>query len=146
RPFFLYFAPVAPHLPAIPARRDWGKLVNLTPLHSPDYDQRHLSKEPWSSWHKDMLSAARRLFYDNIRLRQEESLLALDRGVRRIVRALRARHELDHTVILYTSDNGFLWGEHRLGGKVWPYEESTHVPLIVRVPWIHQAERNTRPV
>jgi arylsulfatase A-like enzyme len=146
RPFFLYFAPVAPHLPAIPARRDWGKLVNLTPLHSPDYDQRHLSKEPWSSWHKDMLSAARRLFYDHIRLRQEESLLALDRGVRRIVRALRARRELDHTVILYTSDNGFLWGEHRLGGKVWPYEESTHVPLIVRVPWIHQAERNARPV
>jgi arylsulfatase A-like enzyme len=146
RPFFLYFAPVAPHLPAIPARQDWGKLVNLSPLHSPDYDQRHLNNEPWSSWHRDMLSAARRLFYDHIRLRQEESLLALDRGVRSVVRALRQRHELDHTVILYTSDNGFLWGEHRLGGKVWPYEESTHVPLIVRTPWIHHAETNDRPV
>ena len=51
-----------------------------------------------------------------------------------VVQALRARHELNRTVILYTSDNGFLWGEHRLGGKVWPFEESTHVPLIIRYP------------
>jgi len=54
-PFFLYFAPVAPHLPAIPARRDWGKLENLTPHHSPDYNQRNVGKEPWRFWHKDML-------------------------------------------------------------------------------------------
>ena len=38
-------------------------------------------------------------------------------------------------MIFYTSDNGFLWGEHRLGGKLWPYEPSTHVPLVVRTPW-----------
>ena len=38
-------------------------------------------------------------------------------------------------MIVYTSDNGFLWGEHRLGGKLWPYRASTHVPLIVRTPW-----------
>jgi len=49
-------------------------------------------------------------------------------------------------VILYTSDNGFLWGEHRLGGKIWPYEESTHVPLIVRAPWTTHATRNSQPV
>jgi arylsulfatase A-like enzyme len=145
-PFFLYFAPVAPHLPAIPAKRDWGKLQNLAPLHSPDYDQRNIGKEPWRFWHKDMLKVAAQLFYNQIRIRQEESLLALDRSVGRVVRALKARHELDHTVILYTSDNGFLWGEHRLGGKVWPYEESTHVPLIVRAPWIHSAEVNSEPV
>ena len=146
RPFFLYFAPVAPHLPAIPARRDWGKLENLAPLHSPDYDQRNIGREPWRYWHRDMLKVAAQLFINRVRLRQEESLLALDRSVARVVHALRARHELDHTVILYTSDNGFLWGEHRLGGKVWPYEESTHVPLIVRAPWIHSAEVNRAPV
>jgi arylsulfatase A-like enzyme len=49
-------------------------------------------------------------------------------------------------VILYTSDNGFLWGEHRLGGKVWPFQESTHVPLIVRTPWTTTPERNNQPV
>ena len=145
-PFFLYFAPVAPHLPAIPARRDWGKLENLTPHHSPDYNQRNVGKEPWRFWHKDMLSAAAQLYINHIRIRQEESLLALDRSVKSVVQALRARHELNRTVIVYTSDNGFLWGEHRLGGKVWPYEESTRVPLIVRTPWTHVAKVNNAPV
>jgi len=145
-PFFLYFAPVAPHLPAIPAPRDRGKLENLAPINSPDFDQRNVGKEPWRFWHKKMLSAAAELYINHVRIRQEESLLALDRSVRSVVQALKARHELNRTVILYTSDNGFLWGEHRLGGKIWPYEESTHVPLIVRTPWTHRARYNSRPM
>jgi N-acetylglucosamine-6-sulfatase len=145
-PFFLYFAPVAPHLPAIPAKRDQGKLENIAPIHSPAFNQRNIGKEPWRFWHKDLLSVAAQLYINRVRVRQEESLLALDRSVRSVVRALRARHELKNTVILYTSDNGFLWGEHRLGGKVWPYQESTHVPLIVRAPWTTTARRNNQPV
>ena len=145
-PFFLYFAPVAPHLPAIPDKRDQGKLENIAPIHSPAFNQRNVGKEPWRFWHKDLLSAAAQLYINHVRIRQEESLLALDRSVRSVVQALKARHELNRTVILYTSDNGFLWGEHRLGGKVWPYEESTHVPLIVRTPWTKIPERNNQPV
>ncbi len=146
RPFFLYFAPVAPHLPAIPAPKDQGKLENIAPIHSPAFNQRNIGKEPWRFWHKDLLSAAAQLYINHVRIRQEESLLALDRSVHSVVQALKARHELNRTVIVYTSDNGFLWGEHRLGGKVWPYEESTHVPLIVRTPWTHSAQRNNQPV
>jgi N-acetylglucosamine-6-sulfatase len=145
-PFFLYFAPVAPHLPAIPAKRDQGKLENIAPIHDPAFNQRNIGKEPWRFWHKHMLNAAAQLYINHVRIRQEESLLALDRSVRSVVQALKARHELNHTVILYTSDNGFLWGEHRLGGKVWPFEESTHVPLIVRAPWTTTAKRNNQPV
>jgi N-acetylglucosamine-6-sulfatase len=146
RPFFLYFAPVAPHLPAIPSKRDQGKLENIAPIHSPAFNQRNIGKEPWRFWHKDMLSAAAQLYINHVRIRQQESLLALDRSVRSVVQALRDRHELKHTVIVYTSDNGFLWGEHRLGGKVWPYQESTHVPLIVRAPWTNTPLRNNQPV
>jgi arylsulfatase A-like enzyme len=145
-PFFLYFAPVAPHLPAIPAPKDQGKLENIAPIHSPAFNQRNIGKEPWRFWHKGLLSAAAQLYINHVRIRQEESLLALDRSVGSVVQALRARHELNRTVILYTSDNGFLWGEHRLGGKIWPYQESTHVPLIVRTPWTHSAKRNNQPV
>jgi arylsulfatase A-like enzyme len=145
-PFFLYFAPVAPHLPAIPAPGDRGKLENIAPIHSPAFNQRNIGKEPWRFWHKNLLNAAAQLYENHVRIRQEESLLALDRSVRSIVQALRARHELNRTVIVYTSDNGFLWGEHRLGGKVWPYQESTHVPLIVRTPWTTTPQRNNQPV
>jgi arylsulfatase A-like enzyme len=146
KPFFLYYAPVAPHLPAIPAKRDQGKLENIAPINSPAFNQRNIGKEPWRFWHKDMLKAAAQLYINHVRIRQLEALLALDRGVKRIVAELKARHELDHTVILYTSDNGFLWGEHRLGGKIWPYQESTHVPLIVRAPWTTHATTNSQPV
>jgi arylsulfatase A-like enzyme len=146
-PFFLYFAPVAPHLPAIPAPGDQNKLENIAPIHSPAFNQRNIGKEPWRFWHKEMLSVAAQLYINHhVRERQEESLLALDRSVRSVVQALKARHELNRTVILYTSDNGFLWGEHRLGGKVWPYQESTHVPLIVRAPWTTTPTRNNQPV
>jgi N-acetylglucosamine-6-sulfatase len=145
-PFFLYFAPVAPHLPAIPAKQDQGKLENIAPIHSPAFNQRNIGKEPWRFWHKDLLSAGAQLYINHVRIRQEESLLALDRSVRSVVQALKERHELQHTVIIYTSDNGFLWGEHRLGGKVWPYQESTHVPLIVRAPWTTKPLRNNQPV
>jgi N-acetylglucosamine-6-sulfatase len=146
KPFFLYYAPVAPHLPAIPAKRDQGKLENIAPIHSPAFNQRNIGKEPWRFWHKDMLKVAAQLYINHVRIRQLESLLAIDRGVKRIVAELKARHELDHTVIVYTSDNGFLWGEHRLGGKIWPYQESTNVPLIVRAPWTTSPTTNTQPV
>jgi arylsulfatase A-like enzyme len=135
RPFFLYFAPVAPHLPAIPAPRDQQKLEDIAPLHTPSIDEQDIGDKPWAAWHEKELQAAASLYQDDVRKRQLESLLALDRSVASIVRTLKQRHELNDTVIVYTSDNGFLWGQHRLGGKLWPYEESTHVPLVVRTPW-----------
>jgi len=146
KPFFLYFAPVAPHLPAIPAPQDMHKLEDLAPLHSPAFDERSIGDKPWSYWHRGMMKTAAIVYENDVRRRQLESLLSLDRSVERIVAALKRRHVLNRTVILYTSDNGFLWGEHRLGGKLWPYEESTHVPLIVRTPWARHGTVNSEPV
>ncbi|HEX7084692.1 MAG TPA: sulfatase [Gaiellaceae bacterium] len=135
QPFFLYFAPVTPHLPAIPAPRDQGKLEDLAPLDSPAFAEKNIGDKPWRAWHQKVLQAAADVYQDHVRERQLESLLSLDRSVATIVSALKRRGELNNTVIVYTSDNGFLWGEHRLGGKIWPYEDSTHVPLVVRTPW-----------
>jgi len=68
-----------------------------------------------------------------------ESLLSVDRMVRTLVDILRERAVLDRTVIAFTSDNGLMLGEHRFLTKVWPYEESIRVPLIVRTPWTEAA-------
>ena len=135
KPFFLYFAPVAPHLPATPAPEDVGRFKDLPPLHDPAIDEKDISDKPWARWHGRLLTGGATSYTNQVRAHQLESLLGVDRAVGRIVDELRARGELDRTVIFYTSDNGFLWGEHRLGGKIWPYEPSTHVPLIVRTPW-----------
>jgi N-acetylglucosamine-6-sulfatase len=135
KPFFLYFAPVAPHLPAVPAPQDAHALAKLAPLTSPSLNQSDVAGEPWAAWHSRTITTAGVSYTDAVRRHQLQSLLSLDRAVKRIVGTLATRHLLDRTVIFYTSDNGFLWGEHRLGGKLWPYQESTHVPLIVRTPW-----------
>jgi N-acetylglucosamine-6-sulfatase len=78
--------------------------------------------------------------------RQIRTLRELDRQVGTIVHTLEKRGVLDHTIIIFASDNGFLWGEHRLGGKIWPYEESIRVPLVVRVPWQRSARKDAHMV
>jgi arylsulfatase A-like enzyme len=72
----------------------------------------------------------------NYRARRE-SLLAVDEGVRDIVGALKRNGVLDRTYILFTSDNGFLLGEHRVrSGKMLVYDPSTGVPLLIRGPGV----------
>ena len=66
-----------------------------------------------------------------------ESLLAVDDAVASIVGTLRATGELDDTLILFTSDNGFFHGEHRVPeGKVLLYEPSIRLPLLMRGPGV----------
>jgi arylsulfatase A-like enzyme len=66
-----------------------------------------------------------------------ESLLAVDDAVGKIVAELRRLKILDRTVIVFTSDNGFMEGQHRvITGKQMVYEPSIRVPLIMRGPGI----------
>ena len=134
-PFFLYFAPIAPHLPATPPP---GAATASEPsLESGRPSTRTTSAtSPGGALHPNKLRPKAISFLEHsIQERQLEALQSVDRSIEEIVAALKRRGLLDRTVILYASDNGFLWGEHRLGGKVWPYEESIRVPLVVRTPW-----------
>jgi N-acetylglucosamine-6-sulfatase len=66
-----------------------------------------------------------------------ESLRSIDEGVKLIVDTLGGLHRLRNTYIIFTSDNGFFYGEHRLtGGKFLAYEPATHLPLLIRGPGI----------
>jgi N-acetylglucosamine-6-sulfatase len=72
-------------------------------------------------------------------VRRAEMLLAVDEGLGRIVDALENEGMLDDTFILFTSDNGFFYGEHNLSlERRLPYEESIRNPLIVRYPPVTQ--------
>jgi N-acetylglucosamine-6-sulfatase len=63
------------------------------------------------------------------------SLAGVDRGVRKIWRVLGQTGERENTVIVFTSDNGFFYGEHRLPkSKFRVYEEAIRVPLIIHAP------------
>ncbi len=134
-PFFLYFTPIAPHLPATPLPRD-AKTVLTLQNPRPNFDERDISDKPWHAIYRRVLQPGAIHYLDHeIEDDQLRSLRDLDRQVGALVASLGKRGVLERTVVLYASDNGFLWGEHRLGGKIWPYEESIRVPLVIRVPW-----------
>jgi N-acetylglucosamine-6-sulfatase len=66
------------------------------------------------------------------RRQQYRSLLGVDRAVGGILNALQASGRLENTLIVFTSDNGILHGEHRWTRKEAPYEEAIRVPLVLR--------------
>ena len=66
-----------------------------------------------------------------------ESLLSVDEGLQRIYSAVQESGELDNTIFLFTSDNGYMMGEHRVhAGKTIPYNPSARVPLILKGPGV----------
>ena len=73
-----------------------------------------------------------------------ESLLAVDEGVGKILDELDALDLADETVVVFTSDNGFLHGEHaNLFGKYTPWQEVLRVPLLFRGPGIPEGKKNS---
>jgi N-acetylglucosamine-6-sulfatase len=63
------------------------------------------------------------------------SLKGIDRGVSEVYRALKREKLLQRTVFIFISDNGQFFGEHRIEkGKVLPYREALHLPLVIRAP------------
>ncbi len=63
-----------------------------------------------------------------------ETVLSVDESVGHVVAALEDRGLLEDTLLVFTSDNGYLFGEHQSPDKRLAYEESMHVPLLVRSP------------
>ncbi|MBL8208010.1 MAG: sulfatase [Blastocatellia bacterium] len=72
---------------------------------------------------------------DEAILRRQRSLAAIEEGVGEILRALKETGQLDNTVLVFTSDNGYFYGEHGLSvERRLAYEESIRMPLLVRYP------------
>jgi len=132
QPMFLYVAPHAPHEPAVPAPGDEKAFANLSEWRPPSYDEADVSDKPGYIQRKTRLEESHVTHIDRFRLDQYRSLLSLDRAVGEILDALSDTGRLSNAVIVFTSDNGMLWGEHRWHTKVVPYEESIRVPFVVR--------------
>jgi N-acetylglucosamine-6-sulfatase len=131
-PLFLYLAPAAPHGPAPPAPADEGAFADLPAWRPPSYDEADVADKP--SWVRALppLDAAERERIDALRRNQYGALLSVDRAVGSLLDALRETGRLRNTIVVFTSDNGLAWGEHRWSKKEAPYEEVIRVPLVVR--------------
>lgn len=143
KPFFLSVAPVAPHLersdeagkgtPPRPAPRHLGRFAGEPLPAGASFDEADVGDKPNHIRRLPRLSPARKELILRTYRAQLEALQAIDEMVERLVGALEETGRLDDTVIVFTSDNGFFHGQHRiLDGKLMPYEEAIHVPLIVR--------------
>ncbi|HET9769002.1 MAG TPA: sulfatase [Thermoanaerobaculia bacterium] len=144
-PFFLSVAPVAPHLersdaqgqgtPPRPAPRHAGRFADEPLPAKASFDEADVSDKPGSVRRLPRLKPAARANVLRTYRAQLASLLAVDELVARLVDALQETGELERTLIVFTSDNGFFHGEHRIrDGKFLPYEEAVRVPLLIRGP------------
>lgn len=143
-PFFLYLAPFAPH-------KTDGLSVTMAPRHVDAFAGVPYSPPPsvGEADVRDKPRAVRRRARDHyapeqlteIREEQLEALLAVDEMVAEILDALEESGRLSDTIVLFTSDNGHTWGEHRWVGKRMPYEESIRIPLVVRWDALGQPAR-----
>lgn len=77
---------------------------------------------------------------DQAILGRQRTILAIDEGVGRILSTLKETGQLDNTIIVFTSDNGYFYGEHGLSvERRLAYEESIRMPLLVRYPKLVRA-------
>ena len=140
-PWFLYLAPPAPHKPfeAEPAYADadTGAWMGNPAVVETDRSD----KPPWVRERSSSLAEGRAT-----RQKQLRTLLSVDDLVHRVLRRMRALGEED-TLVIFTSDNGYTWGEHGLHQqKRLPYLPSVRIPMLVRWPGHVPAGRDRRIV
>lgn len=129
QPLFLYFAPYAPHAPYLPAPRHRDALRGELATFAGAAVTEDVSDKPaWVQHLRPVPSWQVR----HVQRAQQEALLAVDDAVQRIVASLERSGRLGNTLLVFMSDNGMLWGEHRVLFKSVPYDSATRVPLVVR--------------
>ena len=156
KPFCLQIHHKAPHSPHIPAPRHadlfkgkvWPEPANLLDAYGGRAPEKVADEISWSRLPqqpepqyapvRQKFSGDRerdtRLIYQEYVGNYLRLVAALDENVGRVLDYLDRSGLTENTVVILTSDNGFFLGEHGFYNKMWMYEESLHLPLIVRLP------------
>jgi arylsulfatase A-like enzyme len=150
-PLFVYFAPFAPHVSVangffpVPAPRHEGALASVPPWRPASYMEEDVSDKPAIIQARPaVLDPVVSFYFDLQRYLGLESLLAVDEAIAAIVAKLEEQGRLTDTLIIFTSDHGYSDGEHRLFGKLCPYEECIRIPLVMRYPRVLHDRPETR--
>ena len=148
QPFCLSISFKAPHMPDTPDSQFdevyQGKVFRRPANFGREYAA-HLSRQSkqgrqWERWVSWKYSSD----YDGVMRKYHQLVYGIDRAVGMILQALEDHGAAENTVVIYTSDNGFLCGAHGYGSKVLPYEESVRVPMIIHDPRHVSAGRKLR--
>ena len=149
KPFLLYLSHKAVHIPYLPAKRHESlyRDAKFIPPFSASDDlsgkpvlRRTVAAVDWSQLEGVAPEPAesrrgRGTDHDAVVRDQLRCLAAVDEGVGMLRQALQRKAQLEQTIIVFTSDNGYLLGEHQqFDTKRFAYEESIRVPFIIRYP------------
>jgi arylsulfatase A-like enzyme len=129
RPWFLYLGTYAPHYPFEPEPKYADARVPGWHPNPAVLEEDRSDKPPYVRKRHTSLEDARR-----IRRQQLRTLMSVDDMVERAMRLLGRLHERRDTLVIFVSDNGYLWGEHGLRAKLVPYFPSINIPLLIRWP------------
>lgn len=130
-PFFLQVNYKAPHTPYQVEPVYQNTFKNATLTKPPNFNEADVSDKP--SWVRSK-SLQNPIDMIENRRKQYQLLQSVDDGVEKIFTALKNNNKLSNTVVIFTSDHGYMNGEHRLKGKQCGYEECIHVPFLIRYP------------
>jgi N-acetylglucosamine-6-sulfatase len=157
KPFYLSVAPRDPHGEAAScncagnnpraAPRYEGTLNGLHAPRDPSFNETDVSDKPSNVKNLPLLNPTQIGNVDARYRARAESVLGVDDLVQNVVSTLKGTGELKNTVLIFTSDNGFFHGEHRVPqGKVRIYEPSIRVPLLIRAPGMPRGVHRSQPV
>lgn len=145
KPWYLWLCYTGIHGPFTPADRhldDYEGIEIPTPadIYPPRVGKPEYSGQ-YGTWKEDKEGNARsyqngefgRPLYDTIR-QYHQAARSLDEGVGRLIETLKTTGQLENTLVVYTADQGFAWGQHGFSHKLAPYASNTKVPFIVSMP------------
>jgi arylsulfatase A-like enzyme len=145
-PFFLFVAPKSVHAEgarAKPSPRYENVLSEVRLPQSPAFNEQDLQRKAIKA---PRVGNATKEELEKTYRAALRALQSVDDLVAAVVAALKDSGKLDNTVVIYTSDNGFLFGDHRLVGKTAAYEGSIKVPLLMRGPGIPEDQTRAQLV
>ncbi|KAK6062465.1 arylsulfatase precursor [Seiridium cupressi] len=153
RPFYLTIAPSAPHVQssvhmAVPQKRHNGTHKDAKVSRNGNYNPEDKYQKDKPSWLKNipLMSEDMKDFADTQYAARLDTLQGVDEIIEDVVDRLDKLDILDNTFIVYTTDNGYHLGNHRVAaGKSLPYREDTNLPLIVRGPGVPEGKVSNLP-
>ncbi len=132
-PFFMEFAPYAPHSPFTPAPRHANSLADYQPISPPNAAEADVSDKP--AWVR-ALSGGKN--WNSKRKAQMQTLLAVDDAIANMISLLGDAGRLSNTLFVFTADNSLSGGSHRWTAKETGWDEALHVPYVVRYDPAHR--------
>jgi N-acetylglucosamine-6-sulfatase len=141
-PFFLEVASFSPHTPNTPAPQDAHKFAHLTAPTDPSFGRKPTNAPHWLAMRKPLTPGDLKLIDQRFRARVR-AVQSVDRMVAGLEAKLAATDQLNDTVFVFSSDNGYHEGQYDLlPGKLTAFDTDVNVPLIVTGPGIAAGSTN----